>query len=317
MDGVFIQLGTAMVSLRFPPTMFHERADGHAVKRAFKEQFGIDKTPTTKGLNSGDLTSSTTTWTQLSARLRLPHRIGQRPRIDFVKPAQQSTPTPPRSRALHPERHHLPHHPGLADRGRPGNAHCQSPRQGVRMGTVARFESDRKPIMHHCEWQGRPAEFKARWAETMVGDLNFELIQPLGPGNPGRRSWNTTWQGISVDCLDVRDPRGVGTGQGPVRQGTASASPPWATSATTSKRASSSAPSALQVRHRVGQLGPMPDHFMEPTATYPSLRRPGSPRTGAGPSVPVHDHVPQRHASTVPADLGGRDGPCAQARQTC
>ena len=59
------------------------------------------------------------------------------------------------------------------------------------------FEADGKTVMHDCEWKGKPAEFHVRWAETMVGDLNFELIEPLGDGNPWQEFLDTKGEGIS------------------------------------------------------------------------------------------------------------------------
>jgi len=51
--------------------------------------------------------------------------------------------------------------------------------------------------MHDSDWNGKPAEFRVRWAETMVGDLNFELIEPLGPGNPWQEFLESKGEGIS------------------------------------------------------------------------------------------------------------------------
>ncbi len=172
-------------------TMFHERADGDAVKRAFKEQFGID---VTMKADIGDHIEYYYLDTQRDFGCLIESGSGHA--IDFVKPAQ-----------IYP-------HPGA----QPG----PSPESGItypitqvsltvadletRMANYHKafgwgpwrvFESDGKRIMHHCEWQGRPAEFKVRWAETMVGDLNFELIQPLGPGNPWQEILDTTGEGIS------------------------------------------------------------------------------------------------------------------------
>ena len=40
----------------------------------------------------------------------------------------------------------------------------------------------------------------------MVGDLNFELIEPLGPGNPWQEFLDEKGEGISSDRGHVRHP---------------------------------------------------------------------------------------------------------------
>ena len=64
--------------------------------------------------------------------------------------------------------------------------------------TNAQVAPNFQGVIHFStEWNGKPAEFKVRWAETMVGDLNFELIEPLGPGNPWHEFLETKGEGIS------------------------------------------------------------------------------------------------------------------------
>ncbi|MBV9165057.1 MAG: VOC family protein [Solirubrobacterales bacterium] len=59
------------------------------------------------------------------------------------------------------------------------------------------FESDGEVIMHDCELDGRPVDyFDIRWAETQVGDLNFELIEPRSGDNPWQRMLDTKGEGI-------------------------------------------------------------------------------------------------------------------------
>lgn len=59
------------------------------------------------------------------------------------------------------------------------------------------FESDGETIMHDCELDGQPVDyFNIRWGETQVGDLNFELIEPLGGDNPWQRMLDTKGEGI-------------------------------------------------------------------------------------------------------------------------
>ena len=102
--------------------------------------------------------------------------------IDFVKPAQVyphagAEPGPsPKSGITYPITQ-------VSVTVRDLDAKMRRYHQAFGWGPWKIFEAD-NTVMHHCEWKGKPAEFKVRWAETMVGDLNFELIEPLGRGNP-------------------------------------------------------------------------------------------------------------------------------------
>jgi methylmalonyl-CoA/ethylmalonyl-CoA epimerase len=59
------------------------------------------------------------------------------------------------------------------------------------------FESDGETVMHDCHIDGQPCPyFKVRWAEVQVGDLNFELLQPLGGDSPWQRMLDTHGEGI-------------------------------------------------------------------------------------------------------------------------
>jgi methylmalonyl-CoA/ethylmalonyl-CoA epimerase len=59
------------------------------------------------------------------------------------------------------------------------------------------FEADGESIMHDCELDGKPCDFfNVRWAETAVGDLNFELLQPTGGDNPWQRILDEKGEGI-------------------------------------------------------------------------------------------------------------------------
>jgi catechol 2,3-dioxygenase-like lactoylglutathione lyase family enzyme len=59
------------------------------------------------------------------------------------------------------------------------------------------FQADGDVIMHDCEMDGDPCDyFNVRWAETQVGDLNFELIEPRGGDNPWQRILDSKGEGI-------------------------------------------------------------------------------------------------------------------------
>jgi methylmalonyl-CoA/ethylmalonyl-CoA epimerase len=60
------------------------------------------------------------------------------------------------------------------------------------------FDADGDLIMHDCEIDGRPCDFfNVRWAETHVGDVNFELIEPRGGDNPWQRILDEKGEGIA------------------------------------------------------------------------------------------------------------------------
>jgi hypothetical protein len=59
------------------------------------------------------------------------------------------------------------------------------------------FQSDGDVIMHDCHLDGKPTDFfNIRWAEVQVGDLNFELIQPVAGDSPWQRMLDTHGEGI-------------------------------------------------------------------------------------------------------------------------
>jgi methylmalonyl-CoA/ethylmalonyl-CoA epimerase len=59
------------------------------------------------------------------------------------------------------------------------------------------FQSDGDVIMHDCQMDGKPCDFfNIRWAEVQVGDLNFELIQPVAGDNPWQRMLDEHGEGV-------------------------------------------------------------------------------------------------------------------------
>jgi methylmalonyl-CoA/ethylmalonyl-CoA epimerase len=59
------------------------------------------------------------------------------------------------------------------------------------------YEADGDVVMHDCELDGKLADyFNVRWAETQVGDMNFELIEPRGGDNPWQRILDEKGEGI-------------------------------------------------------------------------------------------------------------------------
>ena len=159
-------------------TMFHEREDGDAVKVAFKERFGID---VSMKADIGDHIEYYYLDTERDFGCLIESGSGHA--IDFVKPAQvyphegaQPGPSPQSGitypitqislsvRELEPRMKHF--------------------HEAFGWGPWTVFESDGTTIMHHSEYHGKKADFRVRWAETMVGDMNFELIESMGGSNP-------------------------------------------------------------------------------------------------------------------------------------
>ncbi len=172
-------------------TMFHEREDGDAVKKAFKDAFDID---VIMKADIGDHIEYYYLDTEKQFGCLIESGSGHA--IDFVRPAK-----------VHP-------HPGAEPGPSPVSgitypitqvsvavrdleSKMKAYHQAFGWGPWKIFEADGTKVMHHCEWKGKPADFRVRWAETMVGDLNFELIEPLGVGNPWDEFIETKGEGIS------------------------------------------------------------------------------------------------------------------------
>ena len=182
-------------------TMFHEREDGDAVKRAFKERFDID---VIMQADIGDHIEYF--YLDTEERFGCLIESGSGHAIDFVRPA-----------AVYP-------HPGAEPGPSPVSGltypitqiSCTVRDLESRMaafheafgwGPWKVFEADGDVIMHDSTWRGQPADFRnMRWAETMVGDLNFELISPTGPGNPWYEGLETNGEGISSIAVMFQTP---------------------------------------------------------------------------------------------------------------
>ncbi|MGH2618243.1 MAG: VOC family protein [Thermomicrobiales bacterium] len=181
-------------------TMFLERKDGDAVKTAFKSEFDID---VIMKADIGDHIEYYYLDTEEQFGCLIESGSGHA--IDFVKPAQ-----------VYP-------HPGAAPGPSPVSgitypitqvsvavrdldAKMKRYHQAFGWGPWKLFEADGKTVMHDCEFHGKPTEFNVRWAETMVGDINFELIEPLGGENPWQEFLDTKGEGISSIAVMFNTP---------------------------------------------------------------------------------------------------------------
>ena len=172
-------------------TMFIERKDGDAVKAAFKNTFDID---VSMKADIGDHIEYF--YLDTEERFGCLIESGSGHAIDFVKPAQVyphpgAEPGPsPISGISYPITQ-------VSVTVRDLEAKMRAYHEAFGWGPWKIFEADGATVMHHCEWKGKPAEFRARWAETMVVDINFELIEPLGGGSPWQEFLDTKGEGIS------------------------------------------------------------------------------------------------------------------------
>jgi methylmalonyl-CoA/ethylmalonyl-CoA epimerase len=172
-------------------TMFLERKDGDAVKAAFKETFDID---VIMKADIGDHIEYYYLDTEETFGCLIESGSGHA--IDFVKPAQifphpGAEPGPsPASGITYPITQ-------VSVTVRDLEAKMRAYHEAFGWGPWKIFEADGKTVMHDCMLQGKPARFNVRWAETMVGDLNFELIEPLGGESPWQEFIETKGEGIS------------------------------------------------------------------------------------------------------------------------
>jgi methylmalonyl-CoA/ethylmalonyl-CoA epimerase len=171
-------------------SMFHEQADSDAVKVAFKEHFGLD---VLLRANIGDHIEYWYADTQ--AAFGCPIESGSGHAIDFVGPARV-----------------YPH---------PGAEFGPSPRSGIsyrisQVTLVARdldptvanyqrafgwgpwrfFDSRQDNVLERTALRGQPTALDMRFAQTMVGDMNFEIVQPRGGSDPWQEFLDRRGEGL-------------------------------------------------------------------------------------------------------------------------
>ena len=169
--------------------MFHERADGDAVKAAFRERYGIE---VSMKADIGEHIEYY--YLDTEARFGCLIESGSGHAIDFVRPAQ-----------VYP-------HQGAG----PG----PSPMSGLtypisQVSLVVRDLETRVAAFHEAfgwgPWRvfepngttlraarvrGRPAELRLRFAQAQVGRLNVELVEPRGDGDPWRQHLEQKGEGL-------------------------------------------------------------------------------------------------------------------------
>jgi hypothetical protein len=171
-------------------TMFLEREDGDAVKVAFKETFGIDV------INRAQI-GDHIEYYYLDTEERFGCLIesGSGHAIDFVKPAR-----------VHPHEgaEWVPSPAsGLRYRisqvtlvARDLDAKVEAYHRAFGWGPWRVFESDQAGLLADTRFRGQAAEFRMRWAQAQVGDMNFEIVEPLGGESPWQEYLDEVGEGL-------------------------------------------------------------------------------------------------------------------------
>lgn len=171
-------------------TMFLERHDGDAVKVAFKDAFDIEV------INRAEI-GDHIEYYYLDTEDRFGCLIesGSGHAIDFIKPVR-----------VHPHE---------------GAEWVPSPASGLRyrisqVTLVARdldakiaayheafgwgpwriYDNEQSSLIREATFRGQPADFAIRWAQAQVGEMNFEIIEPLGGSSPWQEYLDRYGEGL-------------------------------------------------------------------------------------------------------------------------
>jgi predicted enzyme related to lactoylglutathione lyase len=179
-------------------TMFHEREDGDAVKRAFLDEFNI---PVTMKADIGDHIEYYYLDTERDFGCLIESGSGHA--IDFVKPATVY----PRAGAVQipapASGISFPEITQVSVVVRDLETKMRNYHRAFGWGPWKIFEADGRGIMHHCTRNGKSVDyFKLRWAEVQLGDgINFELLEPQGGDSPWQEMLDTKGEGIGSIAL--------------------------------------------------------------------------------------------------------------------
>jgi predicted enzyme related to lactoylglutathione lyase len=169
--------------------MFQTLAEGEAVK----QEFAARGMPVTMKANIGEHIEYYYLETQ--ERFGCLIESGSGHAADFVKPAYVY-PTPEAAPSEKPEQLDYTI-TQVSVVVRDLDAKVKAYHEAFGWGPWKIYESDGEVIMHDCELDGKPCDFfDIRWAETQVGDLNFELIEPRAGDNPWQRMLDEKGEGI-------------------------------------------------------------------------------------------------------------------------
>jgi len=184
-------------------TMFLERKDGDAVKAAFRDRLGI---PISMRAEIGDHIEYY--YLDTEARFGCLIESGSGHAIDFVKPAR-----------VHP-------HPGAEPGPAPMtglvspitqvslvvsdlDARVAAYQEAFGWGPWRYFSSAGPAGLRDVTVRGSAARFDVRWAQALVGDLNVELIEPVGGDSPWQEFVASRGEGIASITVTVPTPEDV------------------------------------------------------------------------------------------------------------
>jgi methylmalonyl-CoA/ethylmalonyl-CoA epimerase len=156
-------------------TMFLTRPEGDAVKVAFKEAFGLD---VILRAEIGDHIEYYYLDTQEKFGMLIESGSGHA--IDFVSatyeyPSADATLGPAPSTGI---TYPLTQVSAVV---RDLDAKVRAYHEAFGWGPWRIYDSTETGVQHDVHWEGEDGNLPMRWAETMVGDMSFELIEPLGP----------------------------------------------------------------------------------------------------------------------------------------
>jgi methylmalonyl-CoA/ethylmalonyl-CoA epimerase len=159
-------------------SMFHERSDGDQVKASFKENFGLDV------INKADIGDHIEYfYVDTQADFGCPIESGSGHAIDFEGPARvypdaSATfgPSPVSGVSYRISQVTLV----VADL----DTKVANYNKAFGWGPWRVFDTDQPGLLSGATFRGQPATFGARFAQTMVGDINYEIVQPTGGPSP-------------------------------------------------------------------------------------------------------------------------------------
>lgn len=180
-------------------TMFHERADGDAVKRAYKEKFGLDV------ILRGHIGPHIEYYyTDTEAMFGCLIESGSGHAIDFVKPAKAyphagAQPVPsPMSGLNYPLTQ-------ITLVARDLDAKVKAYHEAFGWGPWRFYDSGQ--TLRDCKFRGKDSTFALRFAQTKVGDMNFEIVEPLGGESPWQEFLAKKGEGLSGISVTLPSPK--------------------------------------------------------------------------------------------------------------
>jgi methylmalonyl-CoA/ethylmalonyl-CoA epimerase len=184
-------------------SMFHERADGDAVKAAFKAEFGLD---VINRAEIGDHIEYYYVDTQVA--FGCPIESGSGHAIDFVGPARiypdaDATFGPAPSSGI---TYRIAQVTLVVDEL---DSRVANYRKAFGWGPWRVFDTQADLELREATYRGEPAKFDLRCAQTRVGELNFEIVQPRGGASPWRDFLDTAGEGLMGITVVPEGPAGI------------------------------------------------------------------------------------------------------------